>query len=450
MSASDGMLTLDDLRTAVADGSIDTIVVGLVDMHGRLVGKRTSGEYFLLHLARGIDVCNSLLTLDMESDTTPGYAIANLEAGYGDCVLHPDLSTLRRIPWHEGTALVLCDPTWHDGSAIDPSPRTVLARQVERARALGFEPIFASELEFYVCRETYDEAFRNGYATLTGTARYVTDAHLLAPGFDEQLIGRLRRQLRGAGVPVETSKAEAWAGQHEITFHHGDPVEMADHHIVFKHGTKEIAEQSGCSITFMAKPFPGWLGSSCHVHSSLWRDGSNTFEGESALFRHYLAGQIACLRELAVFVAPTVNSYKRFMAQQPSWAGNSLTWAHDNRTTGFRVMGGGPELHVECRIPGADCNPYLAFAALLAGGLHGIEQELPLPEPHEGNAYAAEVERFPPTLREAVGALERSTLARAVLGDGVVDHYLNFAGAEQRLFDAVVTDYERERMFERG
>ena len=347
------MLTVDDLRTAVADGSIDTIVVGLVDMHGRLVGKRTSGEYFLSHLDRGIDVCNSLLTLDMESDTTPGLRDREPRGRLRRLRPPPGLSTLRRIPWHEGTALVLGDPTWHDGSAIDPSPRTVLARQVERARALGFEPVFASELEFYVCRETYDEAFRNGYATLTGTARYVTDAHLLAPGFDEQLIGRLRRQLRSAGVPVETSKAEAWAGQHEITFHHGDPVEMADHHVVFKHGTKEIAEQSGCSITFMAKPFPGWLGSSCHVHSSLWRDGINTFEGESALFRHYLAGQIACLRELAVFVAPTVNSYKRFMSQQPSWAGNSLTWAHDNRTTGFRVMGRGSR--APRRVPDPRC-----------------------------------------------------------------------------------------------
>ncbi len=451
MSAdSTGMLTVDELRKAVGDGSIDTVIVGLVDMHGRLCGKRVSGEYFFSHLEGGIDVCNSLLTLDMESDTTPGYAMASVDLGYGDCVLRPDLATLRLIPWHEGTALVLGDAAWHDGREIEPSPRRVLARQVERARSLGFEPVFSSELEFYVCRETYDEACRNHYATLTGTARYVTDAHLLSPGFDEQLIGRLRRQLRGAGVPVETSKAEAWAGQHEITFHHGDPVAMADHHAVFKHGTKEIAEQSGCSITFMAKPFPEWIGSSCHVHSSLWRDGTNAFEGESELYRHYLAGQIACLRELAVFVAPNVNSYKRFVAKQPTWAGNSLTWAHDNRTTGFRVIGRGSRFHVECRIPGADCNPYLAFAALLAGGLDGIERELPLAEPHQGNAYSAEVERFPPTLREAVRALERSELARVAFGDEVVDHYLNYASAEQRLFDAVVTDYERERMFERG
>lgn len=449
-AASTGMLTLDDLRTAVADGSIDTIVVGLVDMHGRLVGKRVSGDYFLAHFEGGIDLCNSLLTLDMESDTTPGYAMASVELGYGDLSLRPDPSTLRRIPWHEGTALILADAKWFDGRDVEPSPRRVLARQIERARALGFEPVFASELEFYVCRETYDEAFRNHYATLTGTARYVTDAHLLAPGFDEELIGRLRRQLRGAGIPVETSKAEAWAGQHELTFHHGDPVAMADHHVVFKHGAKEIAEQSGCSLTFMAKPFPEWLGSSCHVHSSLWQGGVNLFAGESELFRHYLAGQLACLRELAVFVAPNVNSYKRFVAKQATWAGNSLTWAHDNRTTGFRVLGRGPALHVECRIPGADCNPYLAFAALLAGGLDGIERELPLPEPYEGNAYVAEVERVPPTLREAVRAFERSELARAAFGDEVVDHYLNYARAEQRLFDAVVTDYERERMFERG
>lgn len=449
-AASSGMLSLDELRGAVAVGEIDTVVVGLVDMHGRLVGKRVTGEYLLSHLDDGIDVCNSLLTLDMESDTTPGYAMANLDDGYGDLALFPDLATLRRIPWHEATALVLCDARFHDGAIVAPSPRTVLARQVERARSLGFEPVFASELEFYLCRETYDQAWRTAYASLTPSARYVTDAHLLAPGFDERMIGLLRRQLLAAGVPVETSKAEAWAGQHELTFHHDDPVTSADHHVVFKHGAKELAEQNGCSLTFMAKPFPEWLGNSCHVHSSLWRDGANLFEGESQVFRHYLAGQLACLAELAVFVAPTVNSYKRFTAQGATWAGNTLTWAHDNRTTGFRVLGRGTRFHVECRIPGADCNPYLAFAALLAAGLHGIEHELELPEPYEGNAYAADVPRFPRTLREAVAALERGTVARAALGDDVVDHYLNYARAEQQLFDETVTDYERARMFERG
>jgi glutamine synthetase len=442
------MLTLEELDAAVDSGEIDTVVVALVDMHGRLVGKRAEGRYFLEHLEHGIDCCDSLLTLDMESDATPGYAMAGIELGYGDLALHADLASLRRIPWHEHTALTLCDPRWFDGSPVAASPRTVLARQVDRARALGFEPAFASELEFYVCRETYDAAHAGRYDRLTPTARYMTDGHLLAPGFDEPLIGRLRRSMTAAGIPVETSKGEVWAGQHELTFRHADPVTTADRHVVLKHGAKEIAEQSGCSITFMAKPFQDWFGNSCHVHSSLWRDGENLFAGESPLFRHYLAGQIACLSELMVFLAPNVNSYKRFAPG--SWAGTTITWAHDNRTTGFRAVGRGSSFRVECRVPGGDCNPYLAFAALLAAGLHGIENELELPAPLEGNAYATDAEGVPAALREAVAALERGSVAREAFGNEVVDHYLNHARNEQRLFDSVVTSYERERMFERG
>jgi glutamine synthetase len=439
---------LPELRRRVEDGSIDTVVVAVADLYGRLVGKRVTGEYFLGHYEQGLDACKSLLTLDMESDITPGYSIANLDLGYGDFLLHPDVSSLRLMPWHEGTALVLCDPRWFDGRPVRESPRAILAGQVERARALDVEPMFASELEFFLCRETYDESFRSHYDELTPSARYVTDSHLLAGGFDEPLIRQLRRGFLGARIPVEASKAEAYAGQHEITFHYGSPVATADHHVVLKHGAKEIAEQNGCSITFMAKPYADWIGSSCHVHSSLWRSGENLFRGESKLFRHYLAGQLACLRELAIFLAPTVNSYKRYVAG--GWAGTTITWAHDNRTTGFRVIGQGDEIRSECRIPGADCNPYLAFAALLAAGLHGVEHELVLPEPYEGNAYEADVQLFPSTLREAIAALEQGTMARAVFGDAVVDHYLNFAWSEQRDFDRVVTDYEVARMFERG
>lgn len=441
-------LGLPELQRRVADGSIDTIVVALADLYGRLVGKRVTGEYFLGHHEQGIDACKSLLTLDMESDTTPGYAIANLDLGYGDFLLHPDLASLRHIPWHHGTALVLCDPRWFDGRPVVESPRAILGAQVERARALGFEPMFASELEFYLCRDSYEEAFRRSYDDLTASARYVTDSHLLSAGFDEPFIRQLRRGFLGASIPVEASKAEAFAGQHEITFHYGSPVTTADHHVVLKHGAKEMAEQNGCSITFMAKPYAEWIGSSCHVHSSLWRSGENLFRGESQLFRHYLAGQLACLRELAIFLAPTVNSYKRYVAG--GWAGTTVTWAHDNRTTGFRVIGQGDEIRSECRIPGADCNPYLAFAALLAAGLHGIEHELPLPAASEGNGYEADAELFPPTLRQAIEALEQGAMARACFGDEVVDHYLNFARAEQRDFDRVVTDYEVARMFERG
>jgi glutamine synthetase len=444
------MLAFEQLTAEVEAGSIDTVIVALVDMHGRLVGKRTTGRYFVEHAHGGIDVCNSLLTLDIESDTTPGYAMASIELGYGDLLLRPDLDSLRRIPWHEATALVLCDPSWFDGSPVEQSPRRILALQVERARALGFEPRVSSELEFFLLHESYGEAHANGYTKLSPSSRYVTDAHLLAPGFDEPFIRLLRVSMERAGIPVETSKAEAWPGQHEITFRYGDPVTSGDHHVVYKHGAKEIAEQEGCSVTFMAKPHHRWLGSSCHVHMSLWQNGRNAFEGESELCRRFLAGQLAHIRELAVFVAPNVNSYKRF-AGAGTWAGNTITWAHDNRTTGFRLVGRGSSSRVEARIPGADCNPYLAYAALLAAGLDGIESELPLAPPYEGNAYAAgDLERFPGTLREAAAALASGTLARAALGDDVVDHYLNYARAEQSLFDRVVTDYERERMFERG
>ena len=443
------MLTLEELTADVETGGVDTVIVAMVDMQGRLVGKRVTGEYFLGHHAKGIDCCNSLLTLDMESDTTPGYAMAGIELGYGDLLLRPDLSSLRRIPWHEATALVLCEPRWFDGSPVAASPRQILSRQVERARALGLEPVMASEVEFFVCHETYETAYRNGYRSLTPKGRYVTDAHLLAPGFEEPLIGRLRRSMRAAGLPVEASKAEAWLGQHEITFGHGDPIAVAGNHVVYKHGAKEIADAAGCSITFMAKPFHEWIGSSCHVHASLWQEDGNAFAGESELCRRFLAGQLAHVAELAIFLAPNVNSYKRFGAGA-TWAGDTLTWAHDNRTTGFRVVGRGASFRVECRIPGADCNPYLAFAALLAAGLHGIEHELDPPPPYEGNAYESDSERFPPTLRAAVAAVEHGTVARAAFGDDVVDHYLNAARAEQRLFDAAVTDYERARMFERG
>jgi glutamine synthetase len=442
------MLGGEELRAALERGTIDTVVVAFVDMQGRLMGKRVDAGYFLEHAAHGLHACSSLLTLDMESDITPGYDLASIETGYGDVLLRPDMATLRPLPWHEATALVLCDPTWADGTEIGPAPRTVLRRQVERVRGLGFEPAIGSELEFFLCRETYDEAAATGHARLTRAGRYVTDGHLLAPGFDEPLIRQLRRHMLAAGIPVEASKAEADAGQHELTFRYADPVATADHHVIFKHGAKEIAFQNGCSITFMAKPDHRWQGSSCHVHQSLWRDGSNLFAGESDVFRHYLAGQLACLRELAVFVAPVINSYKRFAVN--TWAGTTLTWAHDNRTTGFRVVGGGDALRIEARIPGADVNPYLCLAALLAAGLHGIEHELPLPEPYEGNAYASTAERFPPTLREGIAALESGTMARAALGDDVIDHYLNYARIEQRLFDRAVTDYERARMFERG
>ena len=444
------MLTLETLEAAVADGSIDTVIVAFTDMQGRLLGKRLHGEFFVEeHVAEhGVEGCNYLLALDMEMDPVPGYGIASWSQGYGDFVLRPEPATLRRIPWLEATALVLCDVVWHDGSPVAPSPRQVLLRQVERAAELGFTPMFGSELEFYLLKETYEEAHAKHYRDLTPSVPYILDYHVLATTYDEALIRQIRNGMQGAGIRVETSKGEAWPGQQEINFRYADAVTMADNHAVYKNGAKEIAFANGCSITFMAKPHHEWIGSSCHVHSSLWRDGENAFAGESDVFRQYLAGQIACLKELALFVAPTINSYKRFASG--SWAPTTLAWGHDNRTCGFRIVGHGAALRTETRIPGGDVNPYLGFAALLAAGLHGIEHELELPPALEGNAYESDAERFPHSLREAIAALEEGTMARSALGDDVVDHYLNYARTEQRLFDEVVTCYERERFFERG
>jgi glutamine synthetase len=444
------MLMLSELEKAVGDGSIDTVVVAFTDMQGRLMGKRLHGEFFLEGqiAEHGAEGCNYLLALDMEMDPIPGYQIASWERGYGDFSLMPDMATLRHIPWLEATALVLCDVGWHDGTPVNPSPRQVLKRQVERAVELGYEPMFGSELEFYLLKESFEEAHAKHYRDLTPSVPYILDYHILATTYDEPLIRQIRNGMQGAGIPVETSKGEAWPGQQEINFRFAEAVTMADNHTIYKNGAKEIAHLNGCSITFMAKPDHTWIGNSCHIHSSLWRDAENAFAGESDVFKHYLAGQIACLRELAVFLAPTINSYKRFAAG--SWAPTTLAWGHDNRTCGFRIVGHGGALRAETRIPGGDANPYLAFAALLAAGIYGIENELELPPGLEGNAYESDADRFPHSLREAIDALEKGTMARGAFGGDVVDHYLNYARTEQRLFDEAVTCYERERMFERG
>jgi glutamine synthetase len=444
------VLSEQELREDVEAGAIDTVVVAFTDMQGRLMGKRVDAEFFLGELEAGhpVEGCNYLLALEMEMDPVPGYEIAGWERGYGDFALSPDLASLRRIPWLGGTALVLSDVLWHDGAPVEPSPRQVLRAQVARAEELGFSPMLASELEFFLFRESYAEAHELHYRDLTPSVPYILDYHVLATSYDEPLIREIRNGMKGAGLVVENSKGEAGPGQHEINFHYADAVRTADDHVVYKNGAKEIAHQHGCSITFMAKPYHTEVGSSCHIHSSLWRGEESAFAGESDVFRRYLAGQVACARELAIFFAPTINSYKRFMAA--SWAPTTLAWGRDNRTCGFRVVGHGSALRVETRIPGADVNPYLAFAALIAAGLHGIEQELEPPPAVEGNAYESDVERFPSTMVEAVAALEAGTMARAAMGDQVVDHYLNYARTEQRLFDQVVTCYERERLFERG
>jgi glutamine synthetase len=444
------MLTLEELRVDVETGAIDTVIAAFTDMQGRLMGKRLHAEFFLEELDAGHEVegCNYLLALEMEMDPVPGYALASWEKGYGDFGLEPDLATLRRVPWHEATALILCDVVWHDGSPVAPSPRQILKAQVEKAHALGFDAMFGSELEFYLLRESYAEAHAKGYRDLTPSVPYILDYHILASGYDEPFLREVRNSMAAAGMRVESSKGEAWPGQHEINFRYADAVKTADDHVIYKTGIKEIAYQRGMSVTFMAKPDHTWIGSSCHIHSSLWQDGKAAFAGESDLFKHYLAGQIACAAELAVFFAPSINSYKRFAAG--SWAPTTLAWGYDNRTCGYRVVGHGSSLRAETRIPGADANPYLAFAALLAAGLYGIEHSLELGPAFEGNAYESDVERFPNAMREAIAALESGTVARTLFGDEVIDHYLNYARTEQRLFDGVVTSYERERMFERG
>jgi glutamine synthetase len=444
------VLSLEELRAEVERGDVDTVVVAFTDMQGRLLGKRLHGEFFLDEADAGhvVEGCNYLLALEMEMDPVPGYALASWERGYGDFGLRPDLATLRRIPWLETTALVLCDVVWADGAPVAPSPRQVLRAQVERAEALGLTPMIGSELEFFLLQETYAEAHARHYRDLTPSVPYILDYHILATTYDEPFIRQIRNGMHAAGIKVETSKGEAWPGQHEINFRYADALTMADNHVVYKNGAKEIAHVNGCAITFMAKPDHTWIGNSCHIHSSLWRGSESAFAGETAEFEGWLAGQIAALGELAVFLAPNVNSYKRYAAG--SWAPTTLAWGRDNRTCGFRIVGHGPALRTETRIPGADANPYLAFAAVIAAGLHGIEAGLDLPPPLEGNAYESDAARFPHSLREAISALEAGEVGRSAFGDEVVDHYLNYARTEQELFDRVVTCYERERFFERG
>jgi len=444
------MLTVEELRADAESGAVDTVIAAFTDMQGRLMGKRLDADFFLAELehGHGSEGCNYLLALDMEMDPVPGYAIASWERGYGDFGLKPDVGTLRRIPWHEATVMVQCDVEWHDGTPVAPSPRQVLKAQVEKARALGYDAMFGSELEFFLFRESYLEAHARHYHDLTPSVPYILDYHILGASYDEPFLREVRTSMKTAGMVVESSKGEAWAGQHEINFRFADALKAADDHVVYKTGIKEIAFQCGQSVTFMAKPHHDWVGSSCHIHSSLWQDGKAAFAGESDVFKHWLAGQIACAADLAIFIAPTINSYKRFAAG--SWAPTTLAWGYDNRTCGFRIVGSGSALRAETRIPGADANPYLAFAALLGAGLYGIEHELPLGPALEGNAYVSDAERFPHAMREAIARLEQSAVAREILGDEVVDHYLNYARTEQELFDKTVTGYERERMFERG
>jgi glutamine synthetase len=450
-----GMLSVDELRKEAEAGTIDTVLTAFTDMQGRLFGKRIEIEYFLEEATgHGVEGCNYLLALDMEMEPVPGYELANWEGGYGDFGIQPDLSTLRRIPWLDRTALVLADVVNHDGSPVYASPRQILIGQYERALEMGFTPFAASELEFYLYKESYAEAWEKGFNDLTPTIPYILDYHILATTMDEGVIGQIRRGMHNAGIPVEFSKGEAWYGQHEINFRYADTVTAADRHTIYKNGVKEIAFLNEISASFMAKPSEKDIGSSCHIHQSLvGEDGKSAFvddQGEETdTFRHFLGGMRNHIKELALFIAPSINSYKRYAAE--SWAPTSVSWGRDNRTCGFRVVGHGQSRRAECRIPGADANPYLAMAALLASGLDGIEKGTdPGPE-LKGNAYeAGEAEPFPSSLREAKELWDGSDFVKTVFGEPVQKHYSNYARYEQQEFDQVVTDYERRRMFERG
>ena len=453
-----GMLTREDLSVRVADGSIDTVVVAFTDHYGRSMGKRFDAEFFLEECVDdGTHGCDYLLTVDMEMEPVPGYDYANWELGYGDFHLVPDMATLRVASWLDRSALVLCDVK--DQQTHDPvgvAPRSILKRQIQRAADLGFTAMAGSELEYFLYSDSFEQANAKGYANLAPLGWYIEDYHLLQGTREEHINGALRRHLRDSGIPVETSKGEWGRGQHELNVRYAEVLTMADRHVIYKQCAKDVAEQSGLAITFMAKPDEAEAGSSCHVHISLWNGETNAFVGDqdfgqvkaSKTFGSFLAGMMRHVPDVMALYAPTINSYKRY--QSGSWAPTQLAWSRDNRTAGFRVVGSGPALRIECRIPGADCNPYLAFAGLLASGLDGIEQDLQAPTPFEGDVYAAsDLAHVPKTLRDATAQFSDSPFVKTAFGEDVQRHYSHFFSVEQEAFDKAVTDWERRRYFER-
>ena len=448
-------LTLDQLRSEIDSGDIDTVVVAFTDMQGRLQGKRLHGHYFLDHvLEQGTEGCNYLLAVDVDMNTVDGYAISSWERGYGDMFFDLDMATLRRTPGARHSATIQCDLTWLDGSGlVTQAPRSVLRAQVDKALASDLVAYCGTELEFIVFEDSYDAAWDRGYTGLTPANRYNVDYSILGGDRVEPLLREIRNEMYAAGVVVEGAKGECNLGQHEIAFLYDEVVRTCDNHVVYRNAAKEIAARRGQSLTFMAK-FDQREGSSCHIHLSLrGRDGSTAFadddreHGHSALFDHFIAGILTTMREFTYFYAPNINSYKRF--QPGSFAPTAVAWGHDNRTCALRVVGHGAGMRVENRVPGGDVNPYLAVAAMLAGGLYGIEQELVLEPAFEGNAYTSDKLRVPSTLQEARDLLERSHLARKVFGQEVVAHYVNAADIEIAAFNAAVTDWERRRGFER-
>jgi glutamine synthetase len=448
-----GMLSVQELRAEVEAGTIDTVLVAIVDMQGRLQGKRCAARYFVNEvLSHATEGCNYLLAVDVDMNTVGGYAMSSWDTGYGDFVMHPDLSTLRRVPWQPGTALVMCDVEWENGDPVTASPRQILRRQLDRLAERGLRAFVGTELEFIVFNDTYEQAWEKSYHELQPANQYNVDYSLLGTGRIEPLLRDIRNSMEGAGMQVESAKGECNPGQHEIAFRYTEALATCDNHSIYKTGAKEIASNHGRSLTFMAK-YNEREGNSCHIHLSLRTDDDQpAFAGDephgfSELMEHFLAGQLAALRELTYFLAPNVNSYKRFVPG--SFAPTAIAWGRDNRTCALRVVGHGQSLRFENRVPGGDVNPYLAVAALIAAGLHGVDDKLELEDPFEGNAYSSDKETVPTTLRDAADALAGSALAREAFGDDVVDHYLNAAKVELTAFDAAVTDWERIRGFER-
>jgi glutamine synthetase len=439
---------LDELKEAHDAGTVDTVLLTMADMEGRLQGKRLTAAHFLDEVVdHNAEGCNYLLAVDVDMDTVTGYSMSGWDRGYGDFVFQPDLDTLRPIPWHEGTVLLMADLKWEDGSDVVASPRQILRRQLERLAERGWVASAGTELEFMLFNETYEDAWRSGYRDLDSANLYNVDYSMLGTARVEPLLRRIRNSMMGAGMRVENSKGECNFGQHEINFRYADALTTADNHVIYKNGAKEIAAQEGKAITFMAK-FNELEGNSCHIHCSLAHEGGgNVFAGDEALFHRFVAGQLACLRELTLFFAPHVNSYKRFVPG--SFAPTAVAWGHDNRTCSMRVVGHGEGLRVENRLPGADVNPYLALSAMIAAGLHGIDNDLELEDPLEGNAYESDKPHVPHTMYDARDLFAESPMVREAFGDEVVDHYLNRARIEIEAYEAAVTDWEKYRGFER-
>ncbi len=448
-----GMLTLEQLRVEVSEGGIDTVVLAFTDMQGRLQGKRLAADYFLDDVVgHAVEGCNYLLAVDVEMNTVPGYAMSSWERGYGDFVLTPDMETLRRIPWYEATALVLADLGWHDGTPVVASPRQILQAQTDRLAERGWDAMVGTELEFIVYSTSYEDAQASGFRNLVPANQYNVDYSILGTSRIEPLLRKITNGMAGAGLQIESAKGECNLGQHEIAFRYAEAVTTCDNHSIYKTGAKEIAAVDGMSITFMAKP-NAREGNSCHIHISLrGEDGEPVMAGDgpyglSPLGEHFIAGQLAALPEVALCYAPNINSYKRYAPG--SFAPTAARWGVDNRTCAMRLVGHGPSLRIENRVPGGDVNPYLAVAAMIAAGLHGIDHELPLEPALAGNAYADDGPRVPQTLRDALETWQKSELARESFGNEVVEHYANGARVELAAFDAAVTDWELQRGFER-